>query len=164
MNHDLHLSEAVTSDCAWCPDDAAVADAPYDAASLRAAAQRKAARPRQRSEIAIVTDVIKHIRSLPSGHARKVHGGAHGQVGEPDVDACVNGRAVKLEGKTGSNRPTVPQREALARWQAAGALAGWFRSVHDALDLLEHVDDADFEADFDRPGCGCSLPHMRAGA
>lgn len=137
-----------------------VQDAPYDAAPLRAIAERKAAQPQERSESAIVADVIAHIRALPNGYARKVHGGTHGQIGEPDVDACVNGRSVKLEGKTGRNRPTVPQHESMTRWQATGALAGWFRSVQDALDLLDHVSDEAFKADLDRPGCGCPL-HAR---
>jgi len=137
-----------------------VQDAPYDSGPQRAAAQRKAARPRPRVEGAIVADVIKHIQSLEYGYARKVHGSAHGQIGEPDVDACVEGRAVKLEGKTGHAKPTVAQHEAMVRWRAAGALTGWFRSVQDALDVLEHVADRSFEADLTRPGCGCSL-HAR---
>jgi len=137
-----------------------VEDAAYDSEPLRAAAQRKAAQPRPRSEGAIVADVIKHIQSLKRGHARKVHGSAHGQIGEPDVDACVEGRAVKLEGKTGYAKPTVAQHGAMLRWRAAGALVGWFRSAQDALDLLEHTEDGDFEADLTRPGCGCPL-HAR---
>lgn len=156
MSQGLHLNEI---DCELCADEA-VLDAPYDPQPLRAAAQRKTARPPQRAESAIVADVIAHIQSLPAGHARKVHGGAHGQIGEPDVDACVAGRAVKLEGKTRREKPTVPQRAALTRWRAAGALAGWFRNVRDAVNLLEHVGDPEFQADLEQPGCGCAL-HAR---
>lgn len=136
--------------------DRGIVDAPYDPEPLRAAAARKAVQPRHRSEAAIVADVIDYIQALSEGHARKVHGSAMGQRGEPDIDACVGGRAVKLEGKTVRNRPTVQQHEALKRWQDSGALAGWFCSVQDALDLLDHVGEADYRAGLEYPGCRCS--------
>ena len=147
-----------------CPDESASPeDAPFDATPLRKLAARKALQPRSRSEADIVSDVINYIRSLPLGHARKVHGDAYTQVGEPDVDACVRGRAVKLEGKTDRGRPTATQVQALKRWRRAGALTGWFRSRADVEALLEHLDDPSFEADLERPGCGCSM-HSRNGA
>lgn len=146
-----------------CPDEAPLKDASFDAAPLRKIAAREALRPRRRSEADIVSDVINYIRSLPLGHARKVHGDAYTQVGEPDVDACVRGRSVKLEGKTDRSRPTAVQAQAMKRWRAAGALVGWFRSRADVEALLEHLDDPNFEADLERPGCGCLL-HSRNGA
>jgi hypothetical protein len=135
--------------------DETVMDADYDSASLRKVAARKSAEPRYRAEVDINTDVINHICSLPLGHARKVHGDANTQIGEPDIDACVRGRSVKIEGKTGRNRPTTAQRLAMERWRKAGALTGWFRSVQDARDLLDHIDDPDFAADLEYPGCVC---------
>lgn len=135
-------------------------DAPYDSAPLRKVAARKAAAPRHRTEADINTDVINYVRSLPLGYARKVHGSANAQVGEPDIDACVRGRSVKLEGKTRDNKPTAVQRQAMQRWRKAGALVGWFRSVQDARDLLDHIDELDFAADLDQPGCAC--PRHRA--
>lgn len=154
MSQGLHLDQSVAADCEVCPGEAM--DAPYDPAPLRKIAARKAAKPRHRAEADINTDVINHIRSLPLGHARKVHGSANSQIGEPDIDACVRGRTVKIEGKTGSNKPTTAQRLAMERWRKAGALTGWFRSVQDAYDLLDHIDDLDFAADLDHPGCTCS--------
>lgn len=142
-------------------DDTAT-DAPYDPAPLRKAAARRAAAPPARAEVAINTDVINYIRSLPLGHARKVHGDAHTQIGEPDIDGCVRGRAVKIEGKTRDNRPTAAQQLAMRRWRAAGALTGWFRSVQDARDLLDHIDDPSFAPDLEHPGCIC--PRHRAEA
>jgi hypothetical protein len=137
--------------------DATVPDAIFDAAPQRAAGKRKARAPKPRAERDAVADVINYIQSLPHSHARKVHGGTHSQVGEPDVDACVDGRAVKLEGKTGYHKPTAVQRQALVRWADAGALAGWFRSVDDVRDLLAHVNDRRFVVDLSQPGCDCPL-------
>lgn len=154
MSQGLHLDQNVATDCEVCPGEAV--DAPYDPAPLRKAAARKAAVPRHRAEADINADVINHIRSLPLGHARKVHGSTHTQLGEPDIDACVRGRAVKIEGKTGNNKPTAVQRLAMQRWHAAGALVGWFRGVQDARDLLDHIDDPSFVPDLDHPGCTCS--------
>jgi hypothetical protein len=143
-----------------CPT---VEDAPYDAAPLRRKAERKAAEPHYRAEADVVGDVINYIRSLPLGHARKIHGDAHTQIGEPDVDACVRGRSVKLEGKTRRDRPTATQMQAMKRWRKAGALTGWFRSTADVVALLEHLDDPAFVANLEQPGCGCPL-HPRNGA
>ena len=45
----------------------------------------------------ITERVIAAIRARPNAWARKVHGGPYGTAGEPDVDACIAGRAVKLD-------------------------------------------------------------------
>lgn len=135
-------------------------DAVYDPAPSRAKAAKHAAKPPVRRESNVVSDVIALIQSLPRGHARKTHGSAFTQSGEPDVDGCVNGRAVKLEGKkmTGKasgTHPTGAQNEVLRRWAATGALVGWFRTVAHATALLDHLDELDFVPDLDRPGCSC---------
>ena len=78
-----------------------------------------------------------------------------GNVGEPDVDACVRGRAVKLEAKAEGNKPTSPQLAALRRWGRAGALVGWFRVLEHVQQLLEHLDEPLFIPDLSYPGCRC---------
>lgn len=90
-------------------------------------------------ESAIATSVVKYLRSLPAAHARRVHGGPYGTAGEPDVDAVVSGRAVKLEVKrpeTAGNL-TALQRAALDRWAAAGAVVGVVTSVDEVRTVLE---------------------------
>lgn len=90
------------------------------------------------SERSIVENIIKYLRSLPNGYARKIHGGNLGSTGEPDVDAVVDGRALKLEVKRPGheNELTAIQRVALTRWQSCGAIVGVVTSVDDVRDLL----------------------------
>lgn len=88
-------------------------------------------------EATIVAAVIRYLRSLPHSHAHKVHGGAYGANGEPDIDACVAGRAVKIEVKRpGGPGPTPLQKAALQRWERADAVAFVARSVEDVVDRL----------------------------
>ena len=114
---------------------------------------RRGAAPRHRSENEVVASALALLREI--GYARKVHGGAHGNTGEPDIDACVRGRACKLEAKTIGNRPTGPQRVRMDQWAKVGALVGWFRTDDELRQLLDHVPDIGFVPDLSRPGCSC---------
>lgn len=118
--------------------------------------------PRRKPESEVVRDALNHLRSLPDGYARKVHGGSMGNAGEPDLDACVRGRACKFEAKAGSNTPSRVQLAALARWAKAGALVGWFRTNAELQELLDHLDEAEYETDLSAPGC--SQPCHREAA
>jgi len=82
--------------------------------------------------------IIRTLRSLPESHAVKRPGGPYGAAGEPDVDASVKGRAVKLEVKQPSSRKrlTHHQRRALRAWHRAGAVAAVVCSRDEALDVL----------------------------
>lgn len=93
-----------------------------------------------RREHVIVQEVIDRIRQA-GGHARKVHGGPHQQAGEPDVDACVEGRAVKVEVKVPGAKPSAAQIGALRRWERSGALVGWVTSLRELEALLARVGD-----------------------
>lgn len=115
---------------------------------------------RHRPEKDVVADGIALLRQI--GYARKVHGNAFGNVGEPDVDAVVKGRSCKFEAKTGSNKPTAVQLAALNRWAKVGALVGWFRCNDHLSQLLEHLDDVNFVPDLSQPGCSCPLHQIRA--
>lgn len=110
-------------------------------------------RPRRKPENEIVLEGINYLRAQPHAYAKKVHGGAMGNAGEPDVDACVRGRAVKLEAKAGSNKPSKVQLAALRRWAAAGALVGWFTTTQHIIELLDHLEDQDYITDLSAPGC-----------
>lgn len=128
-------------------------DAPF---SARAATPARADRPKLRAEAAIVADALKLLRKLPQCYARKVHGGPMGNVGEPDLDGCLRGRALKFEAKQPGKKPTPPQIGAMRRWAATGALVGWFTSDVHIEQLLDHLDDPGFVPDLAHPGCSCS--------
>jgi hypothetical protein len=123
-------------------------DAPY-------APRPRTTRVRHVSEEEIKAGVLDYLRGLDASYARKVHGGAMGNTGEPDIDACVRGRAVKLEGKRPGKRPDPAQLGALRRWQAAGALVGWFTSTAHVRELLAHVADSGYVTDLTHAGCQC---------
>lgn len=127
-------------------------DEPFD--GRVGVAMRRGVAPRHRSEADVVRDALGLLRSL--GYARKVHGGAHGNVGEPDIDGCVSGRALKLEAKSIGNKPTGAQYASMRRWASAGALVGWFRTNGELCAILDHVADIGFVPDLDRPGCSCA--------
>lgn len=121
----------------------------------------------RRSEADVVADAMDYLMGLPQAYVRKVHGGALGNTGEPDLDAVVRGRSVKLEAKRpdGSEKPTGPQQAALRRWHAAGALVGWFTSTEHVVQILDHLDDEEFVPDLGKPGCQCGARlHLRGVA
>lgn len=124
-------------------------DAPFDPKALRRN------RPRVRSEAAIVAEALKMINQLPAGRARKVHGGPYSQIGEPDIDACVAGRAVKLEAKRPGEKPDGHQVGVMSAWRKAGALVGWFTDKRHVAQILDHANDPTFSPDPATPGCSC---------
>lgn len=92
-------------------------------------------------EKSIVRDIIKYLNSLPECRARKVPGNER-ISGEPDIDAVLNGKSLKLEVK----RPepygspvTALQAATLAKWAAVGAITGVVRSVQDVKELIKDV-------------------------
>jgi len=97
-----------------------------------------------RSESVLVKAAIERIRAHPRGHAVKVHGSVYTAAGEPDIDGCINGRALHLEAKLPGNKPTPVQYGAMRRWAKTGALVGWFTSLDGLEYLLSHVDDPDW--------------------
>lgn len=92
-------------------------------------------------ESQVLAKVLQRIRAEDQSHARKVHGGPYSQAGEPDVDGCVRGRAVKIEVKAPGKKPTGLQMRCLRRWEEAGALSGWADCEEDIEELMSHVDD-----------------------
>lgn len=135
-----------------------ITDAEFDPTELRRKAAVKAAKPRRRPESEIVAEGIAYIRTLQFAYAKKVHGSQFGNAGEPDVDAVVRGRSVKLECKApDGGKPTAVQMGALRRWQNAGALVGWFTNVAHIQEILDHVENypREHQMNLNYPGCAC---------
>lgn len=93
--------------------------------------------PRER-ENSIVRAILKYLNTLPQARARKVHGDIY-NPGEPDIDAVIAGRAVKLEVKAADNTPTPIQVLTLKKWAAAGAVTGVVRSIEETQYLLRQA-------------------------
>lgn len=129
-------------------------DDEFDPAVARISIQAGAA-PKVRSEAVVTESALGYLRGLPHSYARKVHGGAMGNNGEPDIDACIEGRSVKLEAKRVGNKPTHPQVTAMLRWARVGALVGWFRTNEEIAQILDHLHDPGFQPDIRYPGCRC---------
>lgn len=105
---------------------------------------------RHRSEAAIQSSLIERLRSR--GHGIVTTGSRFLLTGTPDIIACVDGRTVVIEVKRPGEKPVPAQLGQLARWQRAGALAGWATSEEDLDALLVHLHDRDWLNDFASPG------------
>jgi hypothetical protein len=89
-------------------------------------------------ETRLVNRIIRWLNDQPSTRARKGHGSVY-QTGEPDVDAVVCGRAVKLEVKLPGEEPTALQARVLALWEAAGAVVGVVTSLDEAQAIVAPI-------------------------
>jgi hypothetical protein len=107
---------------------------------------------RTRKESAIVAEILAYLNGLPRSVARKVHQDAISGGGEPDIDACVRGRTLKLEVKRPGETPTGRQRKRLEHWQRAGALVGWATSLAEAAQIVDRADDWDALNPLTSPG------------
>lgn len=96
-------------------------------------------------ESAVVASILKYLNSLPDCRAIKTAGDAK-RLGEPDIDCCYKGRAIKLEVKrpgrehgysNDTGKLTKLQIATLSKWKAAGAIAGVVCSVEDVKRILE---------------------------
>ena len=90
-------------------------------------------------EKAIVSRIIKALKSKPSVVVRKRHGTAMGVAGDPDLYGTLNGRHFEIEVKRPgdpSSQLTELQTRRLLEWKFAGAITGVARSVEDALVIL----------------------------
>lgn len=87
-------------------------------------------------EKSIVQSILTYLNELPGCRAIKRHGSAYSS-GEPDIDACLNGRSIKLEVKRMGNVPTALQTANLNKWKKAGAVTGIVYCVADVQVLLK---------------------------
>lgn len=92
--------------------------------------------PARESEV--VKTILRHLAKIERCHAHKVHGSVYGNGGEPDIDACIDGRTVKIEVKAEGKKSQVTpiQKTNHERWRRAGALvivADCWADVEEAL-------------------------------
>lgn len=118
--------------------------------AVRVRATRSA--PSTPSEGSIVADCLRWLAVQPRTQSRKVHQSAVSGSGEPDLDICCRGRAVKVEVKRPGEHPTAKQMRRMKCWRDAGALVGWVTSLDELRGLMDRVDDPAWQADLTRPG------------
>ena len=87
------------------------------------------------SETSIQDSILDYINSIPKSRAENVSGNAQ-QSGRADINACIKGRAFKIEVKTDENSygrkgATLKQRLYLEKWARAGAFSCVVYSVSD---------------------------------
>lgn len=89
-------------------------------------------------EINIVDRIIEYINSMPHGTAEKVQGTMRSS-GKSDINACINGRCIRLEVKTADhgNKESKKQSINLRRWSAAGAVCAVVYSLEEVKKILE---------------------------
>ena len=107
-----------------------------------------------RLEAAIAKDIVRYLNSLDGCRARRhTASGPYNQAGEPDIDACLNGRAIKIEVKRQRPRrahldprvaeefmscgATALQAQTLVEWGKSGAVVGVAYEVDDVKALLQ---------------------------
>ena len=101
------------------------------------------------SEASLQESILDYINSLPYGVAENVSGNAK-QSGRADINACIQGRAFKIEVKTedtdyGRRGASTKQRLYLEKWARAGAFSCVVYSVDDMkyclglLSMKEHL-------------------------
>ena len=101
--------------------------------TLRKVAGREARPPKEAS---VVATILRRLNAVPGCKAEKVHGGAFGKRGKPDITGCVLGRRFDIEVKVGKNRPTPAQLKAIEEWKAVGGIAGWVTSWAETVALF----------------------------
>lgn len=91
-------------------------------------------------ETSIQGDIIKWLNAQKGCAAENVRGNAT-QSGRADINACVHGRAVKLEVKRpdSSYDVTEKQRLYLRRWRRAGAVAVSVESLDEVKALVKQI-------------------------
>jgi len=94
--------------------------------------------PKAVKEATVTAKIVKGLNALPSTYVRKVHGGRYG-AGWPDIIGTCHGKTLALEVKspTTSYKVTPLQAAELAKWQAAGAVAGVVTSLAQVVELME---------------------------
>lgn len=96
-------------------------------------------------ESSIQSDILDYINKLPNGRAENVSGNAQ-QSGRADINACIGGRAFKIEVKTedtayGRKGATTKQRLYLEKWARAGAISCVVYNVDDVRYMIALGDD-----------------------
>ena len=91
-------------------------------------AEVKKAKPSQTSEAGIVATILRRLRTIKHSRWEKTHGGPFGNAGKPDITGCIDGTRIEIEVKRPGEKPTEIQKQTIAEWQMAGAVAFWATS------------------------------------
>lgn len=94
--------------------------------------------PRENS---IVRGIMRFLNRHKFCVARKLHGDGYAITGDPDVYGCYRGRCFQIEVKQPKGRTTVAQEYRLSEWAESGAFTTVARSVEDAQELLNAIDE-----------------------
>lgn len=86
-------------------------------------------------ESTISNNIIKAINKIEGCRVKKFHGSAFGHM-ELDIYGCCRGRAVFLETKRTTNKPSARQLVEIERWAATGAIVGVVHNKEEALALI----------------------------
>lgn len=88
-------------------------------------------------ESVLVRNILKYLNSLDKCRARKVHGSVY-SGGEPDIDCCLKGRAIKIEVKKPGEKVLNDglQEKILHEWAKAGAVSFWVTSLEEVKERL----------------------------
>lgn len=97
-------------------------------------------------ESTISNGIIKAINSIPGCRAKKFHGSAFGHM-ELDIYGCCRGRAIFLETKRTTNKPSERQLVEIKRWAATGAIVGVVHNKQEALDLIAPALEGEWETE-----------------
>ena len=89
-----------------------------------------------RSEKAIQSDIIKHLRGM-GAWVFNVHGSPYQQVGTPDLLVGYKGRFYAMEVKRPGGVLTPVQAKVIEEIKASGSVAGRVESIEEAMKLLE---------------------------
>jgi hypothetical protein len=87
------------------------------------------------SEALIVRSIMRLLNDLPYTRARKRRGGM-GNVGEPDIEACIAGLHFEFEVKRPGQKLTPLQEVKLMQWQKARATAKRVESKVDVMRVI----------------------------
>lgn len=93
----------------------------------------------------IVSEILKHLKTVPCCFAWKEHGGIYGTAGIPDIIACIGGRFYAFEVKTPSGKLTKIQEITLQRIENAKGKAYKVTSVVEVKKILENLEDKPYE-------------------
>jgi hypothetical protein len=149
------MPAAATPDPAPLFDPDIPEDEPFSAQLARA---RSRPRSSTRPEGEITAECLDWLNAQPRTKARKVHQSAMTGGGEPDIDACSRGRAVKIEMKRPGEEPPERQLRRMWEWQRAGALVGWATSLQEVQALMAHVHDLEWINPLTGPGAPVAPP------
>ena len=88
----------------------------------------------------IVTQIMRHLKTVPGCFAWKQHGGMYGVAGLPDVICCYRGRFVAFEVKTPTGKLSKIQGITIQRIREAKGEAFKVTSVEEAKRILKNLD------------------------